>query len=1591
MKNAVLQEESAVLTRNRRHRTWKRVVGALACVVVFCTTYALILPAITQATAPLKGDAAYISGLGMGSTDQDKTGGIIDGSAPWDEDDSDGCDTGTGNRRVRTFDTVKYDFYYTTALQDGNSTEHYDSARVYFEFLLPVEESQAYFSEDDMAWLEQDGVSYRYEETSVTVNGTSYQVLHGSFLDVREGSDVTAASGSRDVVVRVMNMKNDSTIQPVFSVWIEYNDVGVEYDENNIPTGIAYENGHLCDVHQKNEVMSLKPAEVTVTCTPRYAVSLKRGEISTTSWAGNFDFETGNDLALDRKKEIWNGRISAYGIRLMVQGVDKEHGLRGCAFPEQGDVLEFDISLVTAWQDLNSGDWDYVTQAFKPLVWSAEEFVNHEEQKDGREVSATKLPAYAAPLNQGDDPSRTCKDGGTWEFEDNGFPWDDQNHRVIHVTVSDYTFDPEHLPYTYERGPENDTEFYNPSEIKDQFWNIQNAVFSTGEMWVVTPFYDEPGTEAEHYITAVQGSDSGTMWQSIFAWNMTVKDNDDRSKFNEAGELDHLDSAVTLQSPGQFNAFVAMIQPFGEWNTPLTAGGFQGDNELKDYATPGSYADLEAWLFHDEAEGDNVGVAYNLMAKFDNAFFEPVTDTEMKEAGFSLDSEKTIISGGNFGYIHHTWLPWPDYTSVPGYEAGGRYDAWEPKVLYGTTQNGKGWNHEGLKPDDTGYDEEMMKAAPEDLIWYNTLEELKADGAECVAVLMEYRNVGNDGTNSSSTMNHLHMAVHGRIKETAETGYVYAVTNYAAVWTKDDVKEYVKDYNDDGKIDTLDYLVYTHQDFPSYAPGAENRMESNSFSTPAYERSWNRWANINEAYLNGENGYGTAIKSYLNENGTFIAGSGGYFYMDNVYLVRYQSEIGIQVAQTDSDGKSKNTYSMDFSQRVADFKVSPRLIRSATDMGAGGETATCYADVTLTVTLPEGLEYYSGTAVWGGSYQQDEACKEPGTVTGGQPLETTVTENPEGTVTLTWVLKHVPLRNAAEDLAPVYFSCKIGDSSDPENDVINGQSLKLQADIYSTMDPGALHGTANNNQANTSIQVSKNTALTITKTADEAVVDMSDPMGFTLKVYNGSESSYKGWIADILPQNGIGHSSYSGSLRVERFRIVSDIDLEGVKFYYTTDPEVGTTADVSSLDISGWEEFTLNEDRAWCPGNQTEPITAIAYQYDIPGKALIEMHIDLSLPGGQPGDVIHNKLLLNTLLTSDRSQIVSRTLEGLTWMDVNADGIQNEEDSSRINDLAVTLMKLKQGTIFRTGQEIRDANLTFLKDTTYQGLSADDITQIRVVAEGPAGNVIKLYYAAGDDEGLSEENSISLPVSQGTSEYVFDLTDKWTGEIHQLRLDPFEGVNLQGTIESVTFVLKDGSIRRFDLTESGSYIKYLGAYQCDYIGNYQADWNNEEDYYPYAEIKTGQQLSVRAGGTDAVTAYEEGRYKFSDLPAGIYAVKFTDGDGEKISQLIASPSNREGVDDTIDSDGIPFYSADKRRLEKTFIPGIYLPTAEQMQSVLYESKYHDSGFYERGYQLPNSGGTGTLPYTIGGTVLLGGTLSCLLLRRKKQKGGRAFS
>lgn len=182
----------------------------------------------------------------------------------------------------------------------------------------------------------------------------------------------------------------------------------------------------------------------------------------------------------------------------------------------------------------------------------------------------------------------------------------------------------------------------------------------------------------------------------------------------------------------------------------------------------------------------------------------------------------------------------------------------------------------------------------------------------------------------------------------------------------------------------------------------------------------------------------------------------------------------------------------------------------------------------------------------------------------------------------------------------------------------------------------------------------------------------------------------------------------------------------------------------------------------------------------------------------------------------------------------------------------------------------------------------------------------------------------------------------------------------------------------------------VSLYKLKAGGNAATEADYEPVYYPGTTtpivIETGQSISVLSSSAADATTYEEGRYRFTELPFGTFAVKFSDG-SHSIRPYIASPTHRGGVDDSRDSDGEPTYvDINKSAIDHTCITGIVLLHAEEMSVSHYEADFYDSGFYQRGYELPATGGSGKTPYTVGGLLLT--TAALLLLYRKyTSKGG----
>ena len=59
MQNSLPAKADSYTRAHIRQRRWKRVITVLACAVVFCTTYALILPAITMTGDTFFGQAEH--------------------------------------------------------------------------------------------------------------------------------------------------------------------------------------------------------------------------------------------------------------------------------------------------------------------------------------------------------------------------------------------------------------------------------------------------------------------------------------------------------------------------------------------------------------------------------------------------------------------------------------------------------------------------------------------------------------------------------------------------------------------------------------------------------------------------------------------------------------------------------------------------------------------------------------------------------------------------------------------------------------------------------------------------------------------------------------------------------------------------------------------------------------------------------------------------------------------------------------------------------------------------------------------------------------------------------------------------------------------------------------------------------------------------------------------------------------------------------------------------------------------------------------------------------------------------------------------
>ncbi len=231
-----------------------------------------------------------------------------------------------------------------------------------------------------------------------------------------------------------------------------------------------------------------------------------------------------------------------------------------------------------------------------------------------------------------------------------------------------------------------------------------------------------------------------------------------------------------------------------------------------------------------------------------------------------------------------------------------------------------------------------------------------------------------------------------------------------------------------------------------------------------------------------------------------------------------------------------------------------------------------------------------------------------------------------------------------------------------------------------------------------------------------------------------------------------------------------------------------------------------------------------------------------------------------------------------------------------------------------------------------------------------------------DDEARRDDPDtriISLSIPEDTANmaaFYCDLGDLEPGETIELRLSVqtegnapadiysnlyYEAATdqdtpVQSNLVSVQVVKRDISGRTWlDANKDGIRDEEEEALAGVTVTLYQEDDMSTAGIRPFAETPA---KDVYGDLVEPVQTASDGSYQFEDLPAGTYSIVF-EVNGEEY-HLTAQDA---GDDDTVDSDAEKVSNENGDLVAD--ITGVTLPAIEDMDRYLYESDYHDAGYY----------------------------------------------
>lgn len=1187
-----------------------------------------------------------------------------------------------------------------------------------------------------------------------TAGENSYKVTGGAVamqrlvgwtkLRANDGESILSGTQSFSTAIEVRNADNGEKFSPTFRMWLEGNEVnyGPEGTEGEAMLPAQPDEDNIIDVSKTEN----EQYQVTVSAGTNFNIQLKKNtDMSYKNW---FDFSTGNlveketrdelvrlarleenhgksnpaeftengvALSANLREEYANyryGRITCYGITLQLYNNTDNNpkdniaakGIRGFSLPV-GNItfdLNFSSSLIYGGTTHSSNEYTAILWDYNENI-PADTSYSYAYVDPGRGTVTTPSNGLGnggrnlywdgetrSPYAKGGGPSNYiayhdgCYYGGDWALVNehgNAVNINTIANPIVvtgtgggttyHFSVRDYDFDfdNQHFP-TKDAGNSGNVAGYD----------TYARCFSAGCIQVLSVFpMVQEISEAEIFLDTKV---SNLHLTTRAGQELSAQENDDTKIQHEVNTKDNTRrDQIVLYAPGVLTKGNSFNGIYKGRSPRTTTEGYLGTEYWTTSYDCSTFAGDEIWL-----------ISYGMMSSG--------SDYRMRSINLLQLFDSRALSVRDTPDVYHNWNSAFDkignatflYAADPDYPGG--YDT----------------NH---KDENNQYDvlAYMNTVREEDLIYFNSLEDLEAAGYTCIGVLMELRDCDLLGGK------YQYMSIPIKVNGDDENlvGKTVATVNTFRVWSENL-----------GNITWANGVWdnSTGKNVLAGFPQPKNGVVDDEYSGELANGAKSPPHYVKTEYRNGLQVQGTHAGGTLSGNSLLILG--------------YKAGINIGVDNKASTGMI--SYNIGNGETVVDYRLK-NIRTEISDLTGQVESPT--TTLTIRAVLDEG---YTGDtqriSVSGGSYRIEGYAVDANGNVAGEMTSIAIDTDPDhptelefedsdgvrhrikiyaqlgaNSQSLTFVIQDAPVGMQLPDIT---FQANFAAVTALENN----DTIKTSTYISGRGDNRA-YDQAKGNADNITVGVVLSSGTNLTKNVQQRYIELDGVITYTVTYTNsGTETIDKIYFYDLIPYNGdIRGSKFVGDVVLRDFNVSSSsgdgAPPAGATVYYSTTEywtlynavkvfggSVDANGNISGMNADNVENM-LEAGILLQPLGQVNNEGKFEYNAvfsEMSEDAITELMRTVTglyvkaekLHKGQTIDMtftveteknkadnwyknIANSWIAGSAtlpLTSNKveTQSVSRTISGVVWYDRNLDGIRDDGEQL-LEGVTVTLLK----------------------------------------------------------------------------------------------------------------------------------------------------------------------------------------------------------------------------------------------------------------------------------------------------------------------------